>query len=472
MDASATFTRLARALAIALVLACNGTAAPESSRPPLAEKWFRRAAMEFHQANVAAANDSVQRALDIVPHDREVRLLAARAALARLEYDRVLSHTRGLQSTDAASLRGRAYWYKGDLERAADALETVLADPEVDDKWAKQIAKLARRGAGRRPFEVSGALLAQVDMPRLGPDIPSYVVPLEIDGDEALALLSTGTPEVVLDSATRHEPSWVSLRFAKRFEVRDVPALTQDLTGLSVQLGVPIKALLGVNLLRQLNTTLDRRGRQFVVRSFVPPPPPVASRVDIFYMRGGGMVMGGALGDAPATLYIDSSMSFPLSLDRDGWAKAGFDVDLLTPVNGSAGNGAAQLKGGSVPLLKFGAFKLPQIPAIYGTPLQSIEKELSIDLDGAVGAGLLADFRLTFADSGRVLWVEQPQSLVGVPRNVNLGSGLQDPAAPVGPSLIPGAPRGPQLPGGLGPALGPPPGLLPPPEAPLSPPGY
>lgn len=452
------------------MLGCNGAATPASNRPPLAEKWFRRASNEFHEAKVEAANDSIKRALDIVPEDEEVRLLAARTALARLEYDRVLTYTRGLTSTDSASLRGRAFWYKGDLDRAADALETVLADPEVDDKWAKQIAKLARRGSGRRPFEVTGAILAQVDMPRVGRDIPFYVVPVEIDGDEALALVSTGTPEVVLDSATRHEPSWVSLRFAKRFEVKDVPALTQDLTGLSHQLRVPIKALIGANLLRQLNTTLDRRGRQFVVRSFVPPPPPVASRVDLFYMRGGGMVMAGGLGEDPAALYVDSSMSYPLSLDQGGWSKAGVDVASLTPMNGAAANGSPPLKAGAVPLLQFGAFKIPQIPGVFGTPLRAIETELAIDLDGAVGAGLLADFRLTFADGGRVLWVEQSQSLVSAPRNTNLGPGLQEPTSPLGPSLLPGGGGQSELPGGLGPSLGTTPGVLsPPPELPRQP---
>jgi len=40
------------------------------------------------------------------------------------------------------------------------------------------------------------------------------LVPVEIDGEQALALVSTGTAEVTLDSNSRKEPSWVSLRLA------------------------------------------------------------------------------------------------------------------------------------------------------------------------------------------------------------------------------------------------------------------
>lgn len=58
-------------------------------------------------------------------------------------------------------------------------------------------------------------------------------------------------------------------------------------------------------------------------------------------------------------------------------------------------------------MMQFGAFKLPQVPGVYGAPIDRVERELDIDIDGAVGAGLLASFRLTFADQGRVLWVEQ-----------------------------------------------------------------
>ena len=386
---------------------CPQATSPDQSRPPKAEKWFRRAQDEYRLARVDAAHDSVQQALDIVPADETVRVLAAKVALARLEFAEVERLLRGIHATEALALLGRAYWYSGKLDQAAEALQAVLADPEYVDPWAKAVSQLALQGQGRKPFAMSGGLLAAVDLPRVDPTAPMYVVPLEIDGDPALALVSTATAKVVLDSAARREPSWVELRFGKRLEVRDVPALTQDLSQLSSQIGAPVKALLGANLLRQLNVTMDFRGRQFVARTFSPPPPPVASRVDLFYLRGGGMIMGTQLGSdasGQAALFIDSATPFTLALDQGGWQKIGIDATKLPPL---AEDPAHKLASGTVPLLSLGALELPQVPAIFGSPIERMERELNVDVDGILGAGMLANFRLTFADGGRVLWVEQ-----------------------------------------------------------------
>ena len=424
--------RLALLVALAAPLAgCPlGANSPESNRPPKAQKWYERATREYQSAEVDAAQTSVRRALDIVPQDDDVRMLAARIALARLEFDEVLRLLEGLQIREAYALRGRAYWYKGELDRTARELDRLLDDPEVSDPWASAISKLAHGGSGRRPFEIAttDGRLESVEMARVA-GVPLFVLPLEIDGDRALALVSTGTAEVMIDSATRREPSWVSLRFGERLEVKDVPALTQDLSELSMKLGVPIKALLGTNLLRHLNVTLDHGGRQFVARSFAPPPPPVASRVDLFYLRGGGMVFGSTLGDdgAPrASLFIDSSMGHSVALDRAGWKKVGVDANSL-PL---AGDGDSGFRTGAIPLMQFGAFKLPQIPAVFGAPIDLVEKELQIDIDGVVGAGLLSEFRLTFADGGRVLWIEQRQPVVPPPAGNAPPSGLERPEQP------------------------------------------
>ena len=436
--------------AVPLVAGCRtGANSPASNRPPKAQKWYQRAIDEYSAAQIDTAHDSIRHALDIVPEDPEVRVLAARIALARLEYDEVVRLLDGLESSPARSLRGRAYWYQGEIERTARELDRLLDDPDVDDSWAKAINKLAHRGEGRKPFDITTTegRLESVQMAKVA-GVPLYVVPLEIDGDKALALVSTGTAEVMLDSATRREPSWVSLRFGERLEVRDVPALTQDLTQFSMKLGVPIKALLGSNLLRHLNATLDWRGRQFVARSFVPPAPPVASRVDVCYMRGGGMVLGGGLGDnpvRPTSLFVDTSMGYSLALDRDGWEKIGVNAASLPMVPDIQ---EGELRTGSVPLLKFGAFSLPQTPGVYGAPIESVEKELQIDIDGAVGAGLLSEFRLTFSDGGRVLWVEQrtlgeaglmgPDGAIGPPPGQGTGlPGSGDPLVPGGSILTP-----------------------------------
>ncbi len=400
---------------------------PVVTRPPRAQKWFERAQLEYRSAQLDQAHDSARQALDLVPKDEQVRLLAARVALGRLEFDEVLRLLAGVETSPSLALRGRAHWYKGDIHKAADELEKLLRDPEVNDRWAKSINKLARRGVGRKPFdiEIDEGRLVAVQMARVAEQAPYYIVPLEIDGEEALALVATGQSEVTIDSTTRREPSWVSLRFGHKFEVRDVPALTQDLTELSTRLRAPIRVLLGANLLRHINATIDFRGRQFVARSFVPPPPPVASSVNLFYLRGGGMVLGGSFGadsGERASFFVDSAMHQNVMLDVGGWRKIGIDANTLKPSQRPQ-DGA--MPGGMIPLMRLGAFKLPQVPAVFGKGLARVEKELDVDIDGALGAGLLADFRLTFSDRGRVLWVEKKERLIAPPS--------YDPSQPLAP---------------------------------------
>ncbi|MCC6556228.1 MAG: hypothetical protein IT372_24985 [Polyangiaceae bacterium] len=459
--------RLGALLLPAALAACTGAALPEAARPQAANKWYLRAQQEFQGADVDNARDAIKKALEIVPADAEVRLLAARISLARLDYAETLRLLKGVQGSEAAGLRGRALWYKGDLEGAADELEAMLNDPDVKDDWAKSMSKLARRGAGRVPFALSGGLLAAIEMPHVSPVAPFFVVPVEIDGESALAMVSTGTGEVVLDSATRKEPSWVSLRFGKKLEVHDVPALAEDLSGISKQMGAPIKALLGVNLLRHLNATIDYAGRQFVVRTFAPPPPPNSTRIDLYYMRGGGMVMRSGVSpdkEVRGPLLVDTSMSFPLALDKGGWQKAGFDVAALKPVEQDP---EQKLKQGVVPMLRLGAYDVPKVPGVYGAQLGEVEKQLMLDVDGVIGAGLLAYFRITFGEGGRVMWIEDDSAVEKVLR----GSGGARPA-PVDEGQAPGAPRpGDGLPGmDPGAAPGQPPPAAPAPAPPAKPP--
>ncbi|HEX9297305.1 MAG TPA: hypothetical protein VF881_15795 [Polyangiaceae bacterium] len=406
---SPSFTSSFRVVAGAALLVgaagCPSARGPGGiDRSPVTQKWLDRARASYAGVDLDDASDAIKSALQSAPRDPEVRTWGGRVSLARLEYAETVRILEGLNTSDARGLRGRAQWYAGHVDRAADELEAMLQDPEVHDNWAKAIAKLARRGAGRKPFQLNGGLLAVSEMPRI-PNSTSFLVPLEIDGDPALAMIATGTAEVTLDSTTRKEPSWVSLRFGGRIEVRDVPAMVQDLSGISRQMNVPVKALLGVNLLRHLNATFDYIGGQFIVRTFVPPIPPSATRIPIAYVKGGGMLMRSALsadkGAPSASLLLDSSMSFPLALDQDGWKKAGTDVAKLTPIPQDP-----KLRQGVVPLVRLGAFDIPQVPAVYGTPIAEVEKGVEIDIDGIIGSGLLAAFRVTLTDGGRAMWLE------------------------------------------------------------------
>ena len=386
-----------------LLAGCVAQTAPPPQWPPLAKKWYERGKHSYHVGDVEDAELAVGNALRLLPDHPKVKLLAARVALAQLEYDRCLELLAGLEGAGAQAARGRAYWYSGSLDAAADELEELLQDPEVRDPWAQDIAKLARRGTGRKPFEMTGDMLAVAEMPETGR--MALLVPVEVNGEPALGMVATNVPEAVLDSSAGASASWISLRFGGRVEVRDVPALAKDLSGLSRQVNAPIKILLGVNLLRHLNVTFDLAGSQFVVRTFEPPPPPYATTVHLSYLRGGGMVFRSGFGteeNGPmASLFVDSSMSFPIALDAQGWKKAGVAVKDLQPVEG-----AGSLRQGVVPLMHFGAFEVPELPGLLDGQLAAAEESLNVDLDGAIGAGLLGAFRVTLADGGRTMWLE------------------------------------------------------------------
>lgn len=392
-------------LIAAAALGCGPAANSEGpSWPEPAKKWFERARSSYRTADIDDAEESVGNALRLLPDEPQVRVLAARIALARLDYARAIQLLNGVESAEASGVRSRAYWYSGEIDKAADELDKLTADPELRDPWAQEVAKLARRGSGRKPFRMSGSMLAVTDMPQVA--ATALVVPLELNGEPALGLIATGTAEAVVDSGgMKAEPQWVSLRFGERLQVRDVPALSKDLSGISKQLNAPIKFLIGVNLLRHLRPTFDFAGGQFVVRSFDPPPPPQATTVRVSYVRGGGMMMRGAFGSdpasPPASLLIDTSMTFPLALDEAGWKKAGVPSASLRDIP-NAGN----LRAGILPILRIGAFSVPQVPGVLGAPVDEMEKGLDVDLDGLVGSGLLATFRVTLVDGGRTMWLE------------------------------------------------------------------
>jgi hypothetical protein len=408
-----------------------GTQGP--ARSPQAAQWYDRAKVSYRAADFDDARDSAHHAIQVAPQDADIRELSARIAMVRLDFDEALKLTEGLDSPEVHGIRGRAYWFTGDLEHAADELEAMLTDPKIKDPWARDVAGLARRGAGRHPFEMEGGSVAEIDMPRgidrvaLG---AANVVPCELDGERILALVATGTSEVLLDSNSRHEAAWVNLRF-DRVEVKDVPALVQDLSSVTRQLGVPIQALIGAQLLRHAHATVDRRGDQFVVRQQEAPAPPDASRVPLYYLRGGGMMLRATItakDDAPVPLLVDSSRPFPLFLQDAAWAKAGVDVRTLEPVPD-----APSVKHGAVPIFRLGGFDLAKMPAVAGGDFSEMASAVDVDLAGVVGADLLAFFRITFADEGRFMWLEPDPTLLGPP--LPAGPAPQPGAAPVGPPV-------------------------------------
>lgn len=420
--------------------ACGGPDPNASGRAPIADKWLARAKVAYRTGDLDDAVTAIDGALKSAPKDTETRVLGARIALAKLDYAEAVKLTEGLTGSDVKGLRGRAFWYAGDIEKAADELEEMLRDPAVKDNWAKEVAKLARRGHGRHPFAIEGGLVASVEMPQAG---PALIVPMELEGERVLALVATAMGELMIDSANRKEPAWVNLRFGEKLEVKDVPALTTDLSNISRQLGAPIKALIGVNALRHMHVTFDRRGSQFVVRKSDAAAPPDASKVPLFYVRGGGMMMRAAVSnkdEGNALLFVDSSAFYPLALDDVMLKRSGANLGSFVSQPGAP----AAWKLGMLPYFKLGTLDIPQVPAMQGTPLGEYKSNFDVDLQGVVGAGLLSAFRVTFGDDGRWMWLEVDPSLMGPQGPMDQGP---DPLPPPG-GAAPGAapPSGPPAP--------------------------
>ena len=412
-----------------LSIACGAAlgAGEEASWPEATRKWFERARASFEVLDIHDAQLSIQNVLQQEPDSPTAHTLAASIALSQLKYDDALTLLAGQTSPEARGLRARAYWYSGQLSKAADELDRLLEDPEVKDPWAEGVVQLARTGEGRDPFHVTGALLAVVDMPRV--PLPTLIVPLELNGEPVLAMVATGTPEVVIDSPQR-KPGWVSLRYDRRLEVKDVPALNRDLTTLSRRLGAPIKLLLGVNLLRRLNVTFDFYASQFVVRTFAPPPPPGGTTLEISYIKGGGMVTRSRFGAEPkspsAVFLLDTGVLFPVAVAPSGWQKAGVDPNSFEALPGDP-----KLKQGHLPHLTLGSFDLPRVPAMSGIPVDELEQSGGVRLDGVIGGALLAEFRASLVEEGRTMWLEEmPAPADEAPAEPSAPAASSAPSAP------------------------------------------
>lgn len=430
----------------AALSACGGEDANSPKRPPLAEQWLERARASYKAGDFDDAKTSADSAFQIAPKDPDIRVMKGRIALANLEFAEAAKFTALLTSMEARQIRGRAHWYNGDFEAAADDLETVALDPKVRDTWAREVAKLARQGQGRKPFALEGQPVGAVEMPLAG---PALVVPCELDSEPILALVATGVSELIIDSTSRKEPAWVQLKFGG-LEVRDVPALTQDLSAIAKQYGGPIKALLGVNLLRKAHATFDRRGSQFVVRREDAIAPPDAVKIPLFYVRGGGLVMRASVSKdgARSAFLVDTTVVYPLALEESSIKKAGIDPATLR----SDPNAPPNMKVGRLPGFRFGGFEIPDVDFVQGSMQQDARSNVDVDLGGVIGAGMLAPFRVTFGDEGRIAYFEpdptldmQQQQQTRRPEPTGIGTSVPGdrPLPPKAPPASTAAPKAP-----------------------------
>ncbi|HVH45624.1 MAG TPA: hypothetical protein VM925_24890, partial [Labilithrix sp.] len=163
---------------------------------------------------------------------------------------------------------------------------------------------------------------------------------------------------------------------------------------------------------RHVHVTFDRRGSQFVVRKSDPTPPPEASKLPVFYARGGAMMMRATISnkdDGNALLFVDSSAFYPMALEDAQLKRSGADLSTFRSEPGAP----PSWKMGPLPFLKLGGVDISGFPAVQGAPFGDYKQTFDVDLGGIAGAGLLSVFRVTFADEGKWLWLELDPSMGG-----------------------------------------------------------
>ena len=119
-----------------------------------------------------------------------------------------------------------------------------------------------------------------------------------------------------------------------------------------------------------------------------------------------------------------------------------------------------KLRTATLKQLKLGAFNLPAVPAFTGPSFEDARKATGVDIEGAIGSGILGLFRCSLTEGGRTLWIEDlPEELVRLLEDQAAAQGIAlpgsgpsgappptsggPPAPPVVPPLVPtGTPKG------------------------------
>src|SRR5450755_1233301 len=76
---------------------CGAAGQSGADWPPMSKRWFDRGDASFRQGDLEDAETASENALRVTPDREEVRLLAARIALAKLEYSRAIQVLKGIE---------------------------------------------------------------------------------------------------------------------------------------------------------------------------------------------------------------------------------------------------------------------------------------------------------------------------------------------------------------------------------------
>ncbi|MCB9593180.1 MAG: hypothetical protein H6719_10645 [Sandaracinaceae bacterium] len=371
----------------ALLVACGGaggtgpTTGPVEDPAALTEQaeaaWAEldpEAAAELAERAIAAGGGTV--ALEI----------AGRAHLAMGHDDAALEALGPATSPHLRRLRARAHLGRGDFAAAAAELEGD------DDPWAESVRPALAAVGGRPAYQVRGDA-AELAMEAL----PLPVVRVRVDAVETLAVIATSAELTVLDPSVRAAPGVIDELGLGGVRVGVVPHTVRDLGALREGLGVPIGAVLGLDLLTRLHARIDGPGATLGLSSTASAPSAGATVAAYSTPTGSFLAVAGAVAGQPVWLTVDSTGVYPvalvpgadeaLGLEDAGWEAAdGVDVAVV-PVS-------------------VGAMRIEGLPVVRGVLDEGHARAVGAPVAGALGWALLAQLVTRFDPERRQLVFE------------------------------------------------------------------
>jgi len=442
--------------------ACGGAAAGASGpEDPASEPSpgsgpedddLERARSGYGRGDLVGARDALARVLERRPDDPATRRLAARVAAALGNDEGALALLEGTDDPEMQAMRARLLIRAERLVTVARALapelEARAADPAPGDEILEAYLAIARAGAIDDLYVPVGDR-AEVPWAE-GVPLPVVDVVLD-DGAPSKALVATSADLLVLhagavdrlarfrgddaaeeaDAGSSEGPGDGSAADAPpdggpdpgageaepvaggvvgRLRIGDagldrVPFVTRDLSPIAVQLGTPIVAVIGLDLLLELRATLDGPGRRLLIRpgGWDGGARP-AGGVPFATFSGAHLAVRARLTDqVGGYMLVDSAGLFPLAVVPQAIDAMGLSPDELTAIPGSPSPDVRQF---ALPAVRLGDVVLEAVPAITGLAPDTLGPSIGAPIAGLVGQQVLERFTVTLDGDARRLRIE------------------------------------------------------------------
>ncbi|MBI2894310.1 MAG: hypothetical protein HYY06_12225 [Deltaproteobacteria bacterium] len=366
----------------------------------LAARWTGRAEAAWSSGDFARASSGFDRAVQADGSLVRARVGKARSLLAEGDATAAAELLAGVDDPGAKALRALAL-YQGSLPGAAGALEELAPTKG----YPRDALALTRALRSRRPYQVEGARAA---IPLLT-DLPLPAVPAVADGTMVRMLVDTGASETVVDRTIA-----ARLHFEGRhgvigtlelgsIVVRNVPAVSRDLSQLGRSLGAPVTGVLGMRLLGLLHATIDYPSAWLALGAQGPDVRPAGTgvRVPYWLVDGQFLAVRARANEAPEGAFLVSGGgTFAVALSDEGLRAIGRREEELT----REPDGFARYP---LSKLRVGGLEVTDVPAIHFVFPERLVSETGVHFAGVLSHAFLAQWRLSIDSDHRALVFEQ-----------------------------------------------------------------